>query len=1269
MRDSYISELIKEIRGPRYGTNEILTSNPYTEYVTGVIIPKSCKIVEPVPDSELIRPENDDTRNDDGEVGIDYTFSVPSELDPQMKPKSFGVSFMINGSAPEFDICISWARYKKIIDDKKTQTEKNPPPDKQVNWQRFPYLKIIHLNIQKNINEDIPIYEKDDGKIVINTRVISLEGNVRHIIISLVNDLKAVECKGEEITSASIFQPSIRINIKGESKLISAESEKKTILEYLYKDQPVLARGHMCSAVWKSVDFQEHLDPALIWPESECFTEAADFIHCDIRSEFIPLHPTPSPDFSWSEVGSDTSPIFSAYKLSEMWSVEEIDQYLTPLTVAYQKWIVENEAALEKGSYEKSKISADIIQSQKTELNRLKKGIDCIKQHEDARIAFCFANRVIWLQNLWKKRKSIQNSDNVDFPWRPFQLAFFLTCIESLYHKNSDYRDVLDLLWVPTGGGKTESYLAIMAFTIALRRRNSTTGTIDSIFNNSGGGVSIITRYTLRLLTVQQFRRTLLMILAAEYLRVVECKGKKGWRPQQCSIDNDWIYGEIRFSAGMWVGGAVSPNHLRGDDGAISALMTTPQKGEPAQIVKCPICGSWLSIPRAGLSEGNNIFYLIIHSEKDKKTLSVTLEKNQYPDFIKEIQLIESELPDHFFVLKIDLISSTKIQEIQFDQSIQTLEKNIGFNSVSFRPSRPGYFPVPAEPGRRTESFVDFEIYCPNPVCDLNKIGSWAEGTPCSGSDETIGSDGLFLRSPHTPFSGKKWMPIPAYTTDEQIYHRCPTVIISTADKIARLAFEPRAGSMFGAVSRYNRYYGFLRGDAEEFLPTQYVKGALQQRDTVVVKPFLPPDLIVQDELHLMDGPLGSMFGLYEAIVDGLIRHAGGRPKYIASSATVKRAEDQIELLFNRKTFQFPPNGLTYEDSFFIKFPNPEKAWDEQVPGKIYLGIYAPGMGPLTPIVRIWSRILKTGSDLQNEENINNFWTLVGFFNSVRELGGNRALYREDIVERLKYISDTSPRTLDAEKVIELSSRINSTDIPQILEDLEQGKMRPHNENPDVIFTTSMFGTGVDIPHLSLMVVNGQPKTTSQYIQATGRVGREHGALVAVFYKAGRPRDLSHYEIFMGYHNRINLSVEPASVAPFSRGCLDRAAGPAMVAFLRNMRKPVIHWESSNGHIIRTKDARKDLDEFLHVCLEKRGKNKSDAVEFLKSQFDMWEKCSRDIGSGVPLKFHEYTLFQRAMNHVVLGDPAHALKENLKTVFKNAPQSLRDIEETTSFEV
>jgi hypothetical protein len=255
---------------------------------------------------------------------------------------------------------------------------------------------------------------------------------------------------------------------------------------------------------------------------------------------------------------------------------------------------------------------------------------------------------------------------------------------------------------------------------------------------------------------------------------------------------------------------------------------------------------------------------------------------------------------------------------------------------------------------------------------------------------------------------------------------------------------------------------------------------------------------------------------------------------------------------------------------------------------------------------------------------------------------------------------------LDAEKVVELSSRINSTDIPQLLEELEQGKNRTINENPDAIFTTSMFGTGVDIPHLSLMVVNGQPKTTSQYIQATGRVGRDHGALVVTFYKAGRARDLSHYEIFTGYHHRINIEVEPASVSPFSDGCLEKAAGPAIVSFLRNMPDPSSRWFAESGHTIQNEESLKDFEIFLRTCLPSDVSKK--VIQCFRSQYDRWLGISQKLGFTESLVYNEYTLYRPPEKNVILGDPAHE-KVGLCVVYKNAPQSLREIEETTAFEV
>ena len=1265
MREDYISELIKEVRGPKFGKEEILHSNPFTEYVTGVIIPKTCKKPEISPDSEQVREESDDKYSEDTDDNGDSVLIVPSELDPQMKPKSFGISFTLSGKNQELSVCVSWARYFSIIPE--DQSDDKEKEKKQPTWKRVPFLKVIHLKSENFQNREFIVYEDTDGKVVLDLKIISREMTSKYIILSLINNLTIRECRGDDLTKASLFQPTIRVNIENDGKLIFSDKKATTALEFIYTESPVLARGHMCSAVWKDVDYQQRIDPLIIWPECTHSEEAKQFIDCDVRSEFIPLHSSPAPELEWNVPNSSEIPVFSARQLSEIWNPKDLDKAIQPLLSSYREWIVDQKNLILQGIYEENTISSQILKEQEMSLKKLESGLSCIKENEDARLAFCFANRVILLQNIWKKGEKASDA-SIDFSWRPFQLAFFLVSLESLYNPDSEYRNTLDLLWVPTGGGKTEAYLAMMAFSIALRRRNALEGKINDAYSQSGAGVSVITRYTLRLLTVQQFRRTLMMTIAAEYLRVQKQNGVYGWRPQGCSYKDSWLYGLTRFSTGMWVGGGVSPNHLRGDYGAIKALESKTSEGEPAQIVKCPVCGEWLAIPRSGLSEGKNNIFLTLKSELPAAEIKEKIIRFDLPEYVHSADIVKDNLPHGYYTLKISTFSSSKIQDKQFDEFIGELKKAGKFAVSSFRPSRPGYFPISAEPSRTSKKPRDFEIYCTNPECDLNTIGEWSEATPGRWDIDT-GITGQNFCIPEGPFANGNRMPVPAYTTDEQIYHRCPTVIVCTADKIARLAFEPRAGAMFGGVTRYNRYYGYLRGEEDKYYPSDSLKSALNSENTIDVNSLPPPDLIVQDELHLMEGPLGSMFGLYEAIVDGLIIQAGGRPKYIASSATVNNACSQVKQLFNRETFQFPPYGLSYNDSFFVRFPESDAAWDETRPGKIYLGIYAPGMGPLTPIIRIWSRLLQTGYEHQEDNYINNFWTLVGFFNSIRELGGNRSLYREDIVERISQISNENPRILDAEKVIELSSRIDSTDIPQILEELEEGGEKKYTDNPDAIFTTSMFGTGVDIPHLALMLVNGQPKTTAQYIQATGRVGRQHGGLVTVFYKAGRPRDLSHYELFTGYHNRINLMVEPASVSPFSEGCLERAAGPAMVAFLRNMTGAQNNWSPNNGHLVQGAMAKKDFNKFLEICFEKRGDLPPDVIEFIKSQYNRWENCSTIIGSDSPLMFYENAQYKKAENHVVLGDPAHERRPTLKTVFKNAPQSLRDIEETTAFEV
>lgn len=1300
IRPTLITEMIKELRGPRSGAEEILSENPLDEYITGVVVP----------------PKRPDETGETGDFADDefsdktgvsqYTsdvsggfeedpddsenkFVIPNTLDPTSPISSFGLSFFIKNTCSRVKLCVSWSRYNKYHEGGHDA------------WIRTPHYKILTIN-PFDCESPLSVFKSSDGELRLWVKIYEADKQSQ-IVISLVNNLELNGRTKDEKATVSLFQPSIRV-VLDDADLQPKYLKPHTDMEYISRDDAPLARGYMCGAVWKNIDYNHQVPADILWPEYSCVAkesqeEADEFLHCQVRTEFLPLSAIPMPKLEWEEDVSN--PEMSLYRLSEAWDTETLEKYLRPWPSLYAEWIEKNNTVTESDP-DLEAIRKRIIGKERRVLDRLNKGIDCLLSNEDARLAFCFANRVILQQRIWKDKK-IREKPEI-FKWRPFQMAFFLNSVESLYNPESDDRGVLDLLWIPTGGGKTEAYLFMMAFVMAMRRIRKT----DDAHASSGAGVSIITRYTLRLLTVQQFRRTLQMVTAAEYLRVSVTNGKHGWRPESCSYEKDWLYGKTRYSIGMLVGGGVTPNSLgRSNDGAIPILTDKVKiaQSEPAQLVKCPVCGEWLSIPKSeesnqegGLPAGEYIFHLIIQTPVSKDELreriSEPVKKN---DVVIRAELLEGvfspDVPDSLRILRISWTSrKTKVEKQKYDDLITNhLLRDIRYEPVSFSPSYPGYFPKKDIVGTKPKT-VDFDIFCPNPECPLNAGHQWYEENQF---EVPVLLNPLYLNH---------GIPIPAYTVDEQVYHRCPTVIVSTADKIARFAYEPRAGALFGDVHIYNRIHGYLRGllpeskkDAKSpYYPAGVKHGDLGNTDDYVkVKPFLPPDMIVLDELHLLEGSLGSMFGIYELMVRALISSSGGNPKYIASSATVTNAETQIKQLFNCDTLQFPPYGLKANDSFFVHLS--EAAWDDDKPGRVYMGILGPGRGSLTPLIRIWARLLKSVDDYwilyrnEPDNHVNNFWTVVGYCNAIRELGGLGALYHEDIKERLQIISaPKTPRDIVAESTSrfeELSSRKSSTMIPQILEQLEgEGN---NTDDPtrshDAILTTSMFGTGVDIPHLSLMVVNGQPKTTAQYIQATGRVGREIGAFIPVLFKPGRPRDLSHYEMFAGYHSTLNLSVEQSSVSPYSSGCLERAVGPVMVAYLRN--SPVMRekWYKNDGLVILSPDADTDLQtllsEFLHVS-DKINKSQSSAgnlKKHLQSEFSFWKELGKMIqADGDDMPYTEYTEYRAPEKRVVLGDPAHPKfpeeestreKGPVWSVFRNAPQSLRDVEETTEFGV
>lgn len=372
---------------------------------------------------------------------------------------------------------------------------------------------------------------------------------------------------------------------------------------------------------------------------------------------------------------------------------------------------------------------------------------------------------------------------------------------------------------------------------------------------------------------------------------------------------------------------------------------------------------------------------------------------------------------------------------------------------------------------------------------------------------------------------------IPIKTTDEEIYNSPPSFLLGTLDKFALLTWTQEAGKIFGSHSKRN---------------------------------VCPPSLIIQDELHLISGPLGTISAVFEAGFDELIKvnqeklglPATG-PKYIASSATVRDSSTQIQRLLARPSAIFPPRGLRFNDSFFAKSDNSESK------GRLYIGLMAQGLrstsaahwasGALVQSVRYISSLL------QNREEIDFLWTTLCYCNSKRELGLINASVNQEILERMRV--SAAAQGIDPNDVISLKKEeVSSDGVKSISETRANLLHAVQNENPsevrDFVPCTNMISVGVDIDRLGMMIVNGQPKTTSEYIQATSRVGRNPDGngpgLVLTLYSPAKPRDRSHYEHFQAYHETLYRLVEPTSVTPGSDPALSRTLHSAVVTLVRH---------------------------------------------------------------------------------------------------------------------
>ena len=517
-------------------------------------------------------------------------------------------------------------------------------------------------------------------------------------------------------------------------------------------------------------------------------------------------------------------------------------------------------------------------------------------------------------------------------------------------------------------------------------------------------------------------------------------------------------------------------------------------------------------------------------------------------------------------------------------------------------------------------------------------------------------------------FSGDR--PLPVVAVDEPLYRRLPAFLIATVDKFASLPWVGPSGVLLGGADRYDAagFYGAAEPGA----------------GTPLGAPLPPPDLIIQDELHLIAGPLGTLAGLYETAIESLVTRAVDgrtvRPKIVASTATVRRAQDQIQALFGRSVTQvFPPPGPDRRNACFARV-----APAAETPARRYLGIAAPGRNPkvlmrrvLVPLMAAAERAYRDAGGRRNRENpADPYMTVLAYFNSLRELGGARRIVEEEVQNTLKEygarrrIGEAHGLFRDRRQfseVVELTSRVSTSQVAEARRRLERRFHEP--DRVDCAIATNMISVGLDIQRLGLMVVLGQPKTHAEYIQATSRVGRGDGrpGLVLSLLNVHKPRDRSHYERFRHYHETFYRSVEAGSVTPFAARALDRGFAGALVAYARHAHHALTPARGAE----RIAGAGPDLEQRLvdAFCARVRAQplddvERGESLQDVRSRIDdllgAWRAIADGYrGAGVSVQYQKHEERQ----------PRPLLREMLDTEFESANhrkfranRSLRDVE-------
>ena len=1035
---------------------------PSNWYLSGFLIPS-----ESPPQHTADEDEDDDVSEVPEKAGLaEENNEDHKSAKKGFFPSSIGLSFLISMGVEALKVTVCWGDYTpdEVVGDDGQATSI---------WQRTPRKEIVGIALQGNARDPavVAVPDSDGMELHVVERPIPVEDlrnqipeGTRSVSIFLVNNRTPNEGKPDkafafqselEVQGGRPFVP--RPDLRGAND----EDWDEQVAELHYADTPGYATGHGVSAEWQTVD-------------GACYL---------LRTTWIP-----AAEVEKTETRDVPSVELSMEALGSLADGKAAQTALLPLVDQYRAWINQQRDRMTGWSAPRCETAGQLLWLAERAADRLQGGVEVLAKDADALDAFRVANRAVG-RALRQRLAEIQSPR-----WKAFQLAFVLMNLPGLADPKDPHRETVDLLFFPTGGGKTEAYLGLAAFTMVLRRLQHR----ESDRGLGGAGVSVVMRYTLRLLTLDQLGRAAGLVCALELER----------------IQDPGRYGPWPFEIGLWVGKAATPNVLgykgfKGSDSArskVKQFKSDPRnKPSPIPLENCPWCGTRFA-------------------------------------------------PESFTLLPND--------------------------------DRP----------------KELRIVCVNFECE---------------------------------FSGDRALPIVA--VDEPLYRRLPAFLIATVDKFASLPWIGPSGALLGGADRY---------DSSGF----YGAADPRKGQSRLEAPLPPPDLIIQDELHLISGPLGTMAGLYETVIEALcIREVDGRiirPKIVASTATARRANDQIQALFGRPVTQvFPPPGPDRRDSFFAQtMPTGD------VPGRLYLGVAAQGRNPKVVLQKTWLAIMGAAErayrDAGGHKNTDNpadpYMTVLGYFNSLRELGGCRRILEEQIQNTLKgygrrkRVGEKTSLFRDRKtfsEVVELTSRVSTDKVAEARRRLDQGFH--DRQRIDCAIATNMISVGLDIPRLGLMVVMGQPKTHSEYIQATSRVGRDdkRPGLVVTLLNIHKPRDRSHYERFRHYHETFYRAVEVSSVTPFSARALDRGFSGALVAMARHCN-PVLTPASGVEKIVDERMAieQRLLNAFLERVRQQPILDSNELEERLRNVqlrigdlLDSWCKVFEDYATeGVHLQYQKY---------------------------------------------